>query len=233
MDIAVHNNPVIAALADCHLFKSVAWQTIQLLAKDAKRLSFDRGQIIFHTGESDLGLFLVKNGQVKLSILAVNGSERVIEVVSPGQTFGESALFSAMSNRLIAEMLAKGEVIEIQRETIKRVVISSPTLASSMLDHLGTKLCRFVGDLENCCLRSARQRVINYLLVLANEQQPIEGRHLSILLPASKGVTASLLDITPETFSRELNRLIGMGLIQVDRKTIKILNLSGMQQPDV
>lgn len=231
MDVVVYDNPVITALSTCQLFKSVEWHTIKRLSDSSKLVCFDRGQTVFHAGESGLGLFLVKSGQVKVSILASNGSERVIDVVSPGGTFGEDGLFSSMLSKLNAVMLTKGEIIEIPRKSIDGCLNKCPTLASSMLSHLGSKLCRMVGELENCCLRSARQRVIDYLLMLANEQ-PLDTsqQHLNIQLPASKGVTASLLDITPETFSRELNRLNSMGLIKVDRKIIKILDLSGMQQ---
>ncbi|MEN8178276.1 MAG: Crp/Fnr family transcriptional regulator [Pseudomonadota bacterium] len=230
MDVLVHNNSVITALSTCQLFKSVEWHTIKQLSDSSKLIRLDRGQMVFHSGESELGLFLVKSGQVKVSILASNGSERVIDVVSPGGTFGEDGLFSPMLSRLNAVMLENGEVIEIPRKSIECCLKKCPALASSMLSHLGSKLCRLVGELENCCLRTARQRVIDYLLILANQQQPGTDQHLNIQLPAGKGVIASLLDITPETFSRELNRLNSMGLIQVERKTIQILDLSGMQQ---
>ena len=50
------------------------------------------------------------------------------------------------------------------------------------------------------------------------------------MIPGTGKTIASLLDITPETFSRELNRLIGEGLIEVTRNQIKIRDLQSMQQ---
>ncbi|MDJ0807240.1 MAG: Crp/Fnr family transcriptional regulator [Gammaproteobacteria bacterium] len=229
MDVVVHDNPITTALSNCQLFKSVEWQTIQQLSESARLTHLDRGQTVFHSGNSELSLFLVNSGQVKVSILASNGSERVIDVISSGETLGELGMFSSMVSRLNAVMLSKGEIIEIPRNSMMDCLKKCSSLASSMLTHLDTRLCRFVGELENCCLRSARQRVIDYLLMLVNKQSTA-GERLCIQLPANKGVTASLLDITPETFSRELNRLISMGLILVDRKTIRILDLPGMEQ---
>lgn len=225
MDSLVHDNPVITSLAGCHLFKMVEWCTIQDLAKTAKLSRFDRGQRVCSTGDAEFSLFLVKSGQVKLSILASNGSERVIEVLSAGGTFGEEALFSALPSRVHAEMLTKGEVIEIPGISFRERFKNCPMLASSLLKHLSRKVCRYVGELENCCLRSARQRVVDYLLTLASEQMPGEEHRLTLMLPAGKGVIASLLDITPETFSRELNRLNCMELIRVERKSIDIFDL--------
>jgi CRP-like cAMP-binding protein len=227
MDVALHN-PVAACLATCPLFIQVEWQTIQLLAEEAKMSRMDRGQAIFQSGNHKSGLFLVKSGQVKLSILSPNGSERVIDVVLPGGTFGESILFSNQKTKLNAEMLAKGDLIEIPQDVVRKAVKNCPTLASAMLQYMSSKICRLLGELENCCLRSARQRVVDYLLMLAKEQSNMQRDQ--ILLPASKGVTASLLDITPETFSRELNRLMGQGLIEVARNHIRIIDLQAMRQ---
>lgn len=230
MDVSVHNNPILTALSSCRLFKSVEWQTISQLAKTSKLVCLERGQTVFRSGDSDLGLYLLTSGQVKVSILASNGSERVIDIVSPGETFGEDGLFSSMFNQLNAVMLVKGKIIEVPRKSIENCLARCPSLVSCMLTHLSSKLCRLVGELENCCLRSARHRVIDYLLILANKQHPGSDGAINIQLPASKGITASLLDITPETFSRELNRLIGKGLIQVERKSIEILDLQQLQQ---
>ena len=227
MDVAIHD-PVVACMATCQLFKQVEWQTIKLMAKEAKLNQMVRGQAIFQSGCCSSGLFVVKSGLVKLSILSPSGSERVIDVVSAGGIFGESLLFSDQKTKLNAEVLAKGELIEIPQKTVRQAVKRCPSLASAMLHYLSTKICRLLAELENCCLRTARQRVVDYLLLLEREQASDRLGHLQ--LPASKGITASLLDITPETFSRELNRLMGQGLIEVTRNQIQILDIRGMQR---
>lgn len=184
--------------------------------------------MVYPCGSFKPGYFLVNSGQVKLSILSANGAERVIDVVCPGETFGESTLFSDRCSKLNAEMLMSGELIEISRDSLNRAIVQCPRLATNLLSHLSSKLCGLVDQVENCCLRSARQRIVDYLTKLAKEQS----RHAeqTIRLPASKGLIASLLDLTPETFSRELKRLSGMRLIEVDGKMIKILDLQAMQR---
>jgi len=227
MDMAFHN-PVASCLASSQLFSQVESRTIQSLAHQAKISRMDRGQAIFQTGSEKSGLFLVKSGQVKLSILSPSGAERVIDVVSQGGTFGESTLFSQQKTRLNAEMLSRGELIEIPQVAVKKAVKACPSLAAAMLHYLSSRVCRLLGELENCCLRTARQRVVDYLLLAAREQD--EDAQDRLQLQANKGVIASLLDITPETFSRELNRLMGQGLIDVSRNHIRILDPEGMRQ---
>jgi CRP-like cAMP-binding protein len=80
---------------------------------------------------------------------------------------------------------------------------------------------RLVHDLEACCLMSARQRLIDFLI---KEARPRVGSHhdATLALPASKAVVASSLNLTPETFSRELHDLARRGLVQVERRTVEI-----------
>jgi CRP-like cAMP-binding protein len=48
-------------------------------------------------------------------------------------------------------------------------------------------------------------------------------------MPANKMVIASMLNITPETFSRVMNKLQNSGLIAVKGKYIVITNASGLR----
>ena len=55
--------------------------------------SVPKGQLLFSDGEACAGLFLVTQGRVKLFKLSPDGREKVIHLVSPGETFAEAALF--------------------------------------------------------------------------------------------------------------------------------------------
>ncbi|MGD8957773.1 MAG: helix-turn-helix domain-containing protein, partial [Chromatiaceae bacterium] len=74
-----------------------------------------------------------------------------------------------------------------------------------------------IQDLETCCLQNARQRITNYLL---READAVPPPHIQIHLPAPKALVASTLNISAETFSRELHRLHDKGLIEINRRTI-------------
>jgi len=52
--------------------------------------------------------------------------------------------------------------------------------------------------------------------------------HVEIQLPAPKSVIASTLNISAETFSRELHRLQDDGLIEINRRTIYVRDQKGL-----
>ena len=79
-------------------------------------------------------------------------------------------------------------------------------------------------DVEAYALHSGLQRVIGYLL---RDQDAADGRRseaLTVSLPVSKATIASLLSLTPEYFSRVLHELESAGLIEIDRREIRILD---------
>jgi CRP-like cAMP-binding protein len=66
-------------------------------------------------------------------------------------------------------------------------------------------------------------------LVKESEGGDRTGDRAQVVLPVSKAVVASSLNLTPETFSRELHELARQGLIQVDRRTVHIPSLNQLR----
>jgi CRP-like cAMP-binding protein len=91
-----------------------------------------------------------------------------------------------------------------------------------MLSGLSRRLHSLVKDVEAYSLRSSAERVIGYLL--RDDEAPAEVR-----LTAGKSVVASRLNMTPEHFSRVLHELAAAGLIEVDGRTVRILDLEGLR----
>jgi CRP-like cAMP-binding protein len=233
MDQAVVPSPIVSLLFSCRLFKGLSGGALRILAQSSRLSSFERGQNIFLRDLAEPGLFLVKSGRVKLSLLSARGSERVIDVVNASGTFGEIQLFSTPHRPrpcLNAEMLDNAELVEISRHALIQAMAQSPNFSLALLNHFGTKLCGLVNELETCCLRTARERIIDYLLTLVDEQQQAGAEAAEVRLPANKGIVASLLDLTPETFSREMKRLSRQGLIEMDRRTIVIPAVKDLRQ---
>jgi CRP-like cAMP-binding protein len=99
----------------------------------------------------------------------------------------------------------------VPRDSIFSVMDGNPGAARRMLGALSARLHRLIMDVETYSLHSGKQRVIGYLLSLAQQQ---EGPDM-ISLPTSKRILASRLNLTQEHFSRVLHELSNAGLIVV------------------
>jgi len=210
-------------LASLPLFKALAPAEIELIGQDTTELHVPRGEILFNRGDPCVGFHLVVYGQVKLSFLSPQGAEKVIEIVGPGQSFGEAMMFMEKPYIVMAQTLADSLLLHVPRQVVFDGLARDPTLARRMLAGLSMRLHALVTDLESYSLQSGTERVIGYLLRQDEQQAASTGPYM-VTLPTSKTIVASRLNVTPEHFSRILHDLSEAKLIEVEGRGIRILD---------
>jgi len=200
------------------------------IASGTHRQRFKRGQILFQKGDPALGFHYLLDGQVKLALLAPDGQEKVIELIQPGMTFGEAVMFIERPYPCYAEALSESQLLFVPRAPLLGALRHNPGFALKLLAGLSVRLHGMVREIEALSTRNATQRVIGYLLADHDPDKP------SVIdLPASKALIASRLNLTPETFSRVLHDLQQRALIEVDGRTIRLLDRDGLRghgEPD-
>ena len=185
------------------------------------------GTVLFRRGDPCDGFHVIVLGRVKLALLAPAGAEKVVEILGPGQSFGEPVMFIGRPHMLYAEALVESLLLLIQKTAILEAIERNPAFAQRMLNELSLRLYRLVADIEAYTLKSATERVTGYLLA-ALPGDAIPGRPADVVLAASKSVLASRLNITREHFSRILHELSQAGLIRVSGRNIRILDPAGL-----
>jgi len=183
-----------------------------------------RGDMVFRFGEPCEEFHLCVTGQIKLFVLSPAGQEKVIEIISPGQSFAEALMFTDRPYILNAQALSDGLLLSIGKAAVVGEIERDPRFSLRMLAGISRRLHGLVHDVEAYALHSGAQRVIGYLLRCQSADDCGEGGGLTVSLPVSKATIASRLSLTPEYFSRVLHELEAAGLIRVDRREIHILD---------
>jgi len=210
-------------LRNVPLFRELTDEELDQIAAGTAQVRVPAGTILFQRGDPCSGFHVVVYGQVKLAFGGADGSEKVVEILGPGASFGEAVMFLDRPYVVFAEALADSLVLAIGKAAIFAELERNPRFARRMLAGLAQRLHRLVQDLEAYTLRSGTQRVIGYLLRDLPDDTP-GGRPVDVALVTSKGVLASRLNITREHFSRILHDLSEARLIEVHGRTIRILD---------
>jgi len=208
-------------LSNLALFQEMSPEELDRIAAGTTEHRVPKGQTLFQRGDPCLGFHVVVYGQVKLAFVSPQGSEKVVEIVGPGQSFGEALMFTDRPYVVYAQALTDSLLLHIAKATIDAEITREPRLARRMMAGLSRRLHGLIQDVEAYSLRSGMQRVIGYLLRDIDERrdQPVP---LRIVLDANKGVIASRLNLTPEHFSRILAEMTHEGLITVHGAEILI-----------
>ncbi len=225
-------NPVKvpAFLVRLPLFCEMSSEEIERIAQGTRELHLVRGNVLFQRGDASNGFYVVIHGQIKLALTSPQGIEKVVDLLGPGQSFGEAVMFMGKPYPVYAQALTDSLALHINKNVIVGGIDSDPAFCRKMLAGLSTRLHRLIQNVESLSLRSSAQRVIDYLL---HDLEKIkEGKDIHISLSANKNVIASNLNITPETFSRILHNLSDAGLIKVEGKDVCIRDVAKLRTYD-
>lgn len=228
MNSADREKTCLPILRETPLFRDLGEDALRHLAGGCNRRTAARGRMVCEAGAALDGLFVLIDGRVKLAILSAEGAERVIDIVLPGGVFGESAPFLDEPSPVYAEALCDCSVLSVSPERLREAAALWPAVALALLGNMARTVRALTRDLESCCLLNAGQRVARFLLNQATcDQGATDAAEVS--LPAAKVVVASSLNLTPETFSRELHVLARDGLIEVGHRTIRVKSLAQLR----
>jgi CRP-like cAMP-binding protein len=211
---------VQAFLANLPMFSQMQEAELDRIAAGTLPVHAGKGQEICHYGDPCTGFHVVVYGQVKLGFTSPQGVEKVVEIVRPGQSFGEALMFLDAPYIVFAQALADSMLLHVAKHAVLDELARDPGFARRMLSGLSRRLHGLVRDVEAYTLRSSHERVIGYLL--AEAPADANGAPVEVHLTAGKSVIASRLNMTPEHFSRILHELGDDGVIEIHGRTVRI-----------
>jgi len=185
-----------------------------------------RFAVIYSEGAPAESLLFLDSGLVKIYKRGEDSKEIILQIVSPGQLFGEQAIGSDQTRSSSAEILLEGAIYVIPRAVFLRFCEQRSELwreVSTMLIERGRQLEK---KIELLCLRDVEYRILYYMAELARNFGTKSGNELSI--PLSQGELASLVGATRETTSTTLNTLARKGVIRLGRRQLIVPSIEGV-----
>lgn len=200
-------------------------------ARGAREMRVVKNEVLFHRGDACLGFHFLIAGQVKLAFTSADGHEKVIEIIRPGQTFGEAVMFMDKPYVVMAQALTDCTLLHVSKNVVFEEMAHEPMFCRKLIAGLSQRLHHLIADVETYSLRNGRDRIIGYLLREEElDGDPTPRGRVSIRLPTSKGTIASRLNLTQEHFSRVLHEMIDTGLIEVEGRTIHIVDIEKLRE---
>jgi len=210
------------------LFTDLSAAELARLATGCSLRRLARGDTIFRVGQPCEEFHVTVTGQVKLFAISPSGQEKVIELVGPGHSFAEALMFTGKPYIINAQALTDSLLLSVSKQAVLTEIEQDSRFALRMLAGISRRLHGLVHDVQAYALHSGVQRVIGYLLRDQVAEDCVNGEVITVSLPVSKATIASRLSLTPEYFSRVLHELEAAGLIEVDRRDIRIRDASAL-----
>ncbi|MGZ3773893.1 MAG: Crp/Fnr family transcriptional regulator [Pseudobdellovibrionaceae bacterium] len=191
--------------------------TDQILGHLQKR-TLPKGVTVFGQDCNSKGLYLLSKGSVKISRISPHGKEVILDILHPGQTFGENGLLGDFTNNDLITTNEDVEMFCLPQKDFQQILAEHPEIYKKVVTSLIQWVDRLHTIIENISTPSAKERVSGYLKRLTVEQS-----NSLIHLSGKKHEVALMLGLRPETFSRALTDLEQSGAIKMNHKQIQVL----------
>jgi CRP-like cAMP-binding protein len=182
----------LAPLRNHPLFREFPPAIVEQLGTYMTRRSVRRGAIIFAKGDPGTGLMAVLWGSVKISVTTSEGHEAVLNMINPGQAFGEIALLDGRPRTADAVAMTDCELMVIDRRDFIPLLRREPDVALKCIEILCARIRRTSEQVEDLMYVSFPVRLAKALLQLTG------------------GVEASASQRKVRITQRELSNIIGM-----------------------
>jgi len=206
------------------LFTDLNRPELERLALGCQLRRLARGETVFRVGEPCEEFHVTVTGQIKLFAISPSGQEKVIELVGPGNSFAEALMFTGKPYIINAQALTDTLLLTVKKDAVVGEIERDARFAMRMLAGISRRLHGLVHDVQAYALHTGVQRVIGYLLRDQIAEDCVSGEVITVSLPVSKATIASRLSLTPEYFSRVLHELEAAGLVQIDKRDVRLLD---------
>jgi len=211
------------------IFSGLGSEELTRIATHARSLRKTRGEFIYMPGDRAELVYILKRGRVKLSVLAETGKEIAIDIIQPGEIFGEFALVDESPRSNMAQALDDVLMWVFSKHDFTQLLTTQPKLAMSYIKLVGDRRRRMEKKLSDITSKAVSGRICELLHELATGSAEIETFSNDYLVPLTHHDVASLIGAARQTTTTVLNDLERRGIIELGRGWIRVKRLKELQ----
>lgn len=216
--------PDVMALGRMRLFSALDQTALRRLAGRVQIRVAEKGDVIFHQGDSADRFYGVLSGWIKVYRATTGGEEAVLGVFGSGETFAEAAMFLDARFPATAATVETCRLARFDRALIEEEISRDARFGLSMLGAISHHLHAMTLQVEQLKTRNSEQRLARFLLSLC----PKDAAAARISLPYEKALIAARLGMKPESLSRALAKLGSAG-IAVEGDTVHVTDIPALR----
>ena len=218
-----------AILKKVSVFSGLTEPEFAFLTTHVVQRRFGAGELIFGEAEPCAGLYVVESGNVRIFKSSAGGREQVLSIDGPGSSIAELPVFDGGNYPASAQAVDDCTLLFFSKKDFQSLCLQHPDVALKVLRVVGARLRRLVGIIEELSFTTVRQRLVAMLVRLAKSAGQKESGGIMITLPANNNELAAQIGTVRELVSRNLSRLQSENFIQMDGRTIIIVDLPKLE----
>jgi CRP-like cAMP-binding protein len=216
-----------AVLRKHPIFCDLEPEALDQLCRYAKHTTLKRGTTIVSRGDPANSLIAVISGTVKISVSSADGRTAILNLIGPGEIFGEVAVLDGQARTADATANTNCEIYVIDRRDFIPFVKSQPALAMKFIELLCTRLRWTSDQVEEVILQNLPGRLASVLLRLTEKHKLAPaGRTIAI----TQQEISEMVGMTRESINKQLRAWAARKLVRLEHGAIVVLNAEMLRQ---
>jgi len=208
-------------------FADLEPEAFDQLCRYAKPTSLKRGAAIFSKGDPGNSLIAVISGTVKISVSSAGGRSAILNLIGPGEIFGEMAVLDGQARSADATANTNCEIFVIDRREFLPFVRSQPALAMKFIELLCARLRWTSDQVEQIILQNLQGRLASALIRLTEKHKPSpKGRSIAV----TQQEISEMVGMTRESINKQLRAWAARDWVRLEHGAIVVLNVEMLRE---
>jgi CRP/FNR family cyclic AMP-dependent transcriptional regulator len=217
------NNAQKAASAD-KMFCDFPPAVADALEQEAITTTYPTGAVLFAEGQAPRGIFIVRRGQVKLSICGSDGRTLILRMVGAGGPLGVAAVVSGREYEATAETQEPSEISFLRHTDLLRLMRLHGEFALWVTQHISQDYSATCREIRDLILSDSASEKLARLLVGWLDQNTEARNPSQMKLALTHEEIGQMIGTSRETVSRLFAGFKKQRLIQQNGSTLVIPN---------
>ena len=204
-------------------FEGLAQSSVRQLLDGAHLLRYPAQTDLIRQGDVPQFLHIIAEGRVEL-FTRYRDRETTVDVIHEADSFILAAVFLDKTYLKSARSLTPVRLLQVPASAVRAVFHRDPGFAAKCATDLSQGYRRLVKEISNLKLRSSLERLANWLLHHARQQDA----STAFAIPFDKKTLAAKLGIAPEVLSRNFAALAAHG-VKISGKSVAITDLARLE----
>jgi CRP-like cAMP-binding protein len=203
------------------LFAGLSIDELDELTSRLRPRRYARGETLFLEGDPGTSLCIIDKGRVMLGLTSAEGREIILDLLGPGDVFGELALLDGEPRSANAIAVEASDVLLLARDEFLHFLRQHPQASLVLLSTLSHWLRRLTTQMQDTAFLDVPARLARTILRLAEAEEAVHGKAVTPRLTQTD--LAGMVGTTRETLNKWLGFYEDQGLIRRDKHQIVVL----------
>lgn len=190
----------------------------------AKEVRLSKGSILFQEGDPGDGMYIIRQGEVEISVLSESGRKLALNIMGPEEVLGEIGLFGG-DRTATATALSDCVLASIRRPEVLAELKTNPDLALEFINLLSERLRYVSAQLGERTFLPLSARLARRLLYLDGKVGEKSGS-----VPVSQADLADFVGTTRESVAKTLSVWKLNGWVAISRGKVNLLNMDALEE---